>query len=211
MPPTRTPANINLVFPSQEAINHDLRRLVAQFILTPVTVVQSRFIARSMKSYYADHKDKGIENQFQTPEDESMWMVMTDINIRSVPSFPDTYEAAITFEYFEDRIFGDRLRMLVGKEDVAVKYARKLAINGVNLVSNSDKLKIQKAEDYQDSDQINVTMNPRPREFLTACGVAESLASLATTGRVFASKCCDWWSAAGTNEKTPVPLNRRRE
>lgn len=159
---TTAPSNftVSIIFPNIHAINTDLRSLVAQFLMTPVTVVQSRFMARMINSFYADHKDRGIENEFKSPEDESIWMVMTDMNLHSVPGFPETVEAAITLEYFEDRAFGDHLRFLKGKEDVAIKYDKKLFINGSRLPLPSEKFRIQQAELYKTRTNIKVTNDP---------------------------------------------------
>lgn len=165
------PSNVtvNLIFPNRQAINTDLRSLIAQFIKTPVTIVQSRFIARTMKAYQNDHQDKGTEsgqrdkdgNIIYSPEEEAMWMVMTDLSLHSVPGFPELFEASVTMEYFEDRIFGDRLRLLESEKDLAVKYDKKLVINGHNITPPSEKLRISRSERYKARNTIRVTMDPK--------------------------------------------------
>lgn len=160
---TTAPSNItvSLVFPNIESIDDQLRRLVAQFILTPVTMVQSRFIARTLRAHYATHKDEATENQYAGPEDEAMWMVLTDMNIRSVPGFPDSYEAALTMEYFEDRVFGGRMKLLKTAADVNTKYHRKLKINGSTMVLPSELARIENISTYKEQGNLKVTADPK--------------------------------------------------
>jgi hypothetical protein len=154
---------LNIIFPNADAINNQLASLVAQFMVTPVTVVQSRFIARTLKPITVNHKNE-INDTFDsdktlTPQDESMWMIMTDINIRSVNGFPEAFEAYVTLEPFEDRVFGDSLRFLVGTKDVREKYKRKQLIMNNSYIIPSEKNMVKSASNFEPG-VIDVTPDP---------------------------------------------------
>lgn len=154
---------LNIIFPNAEAINNQLSRLVAQFMVTPITVVQSRFIARTLKPVTVNHRNaiQGTfdPNKTSVPQDESMWMIMTDINIRSVNGFPEAFEAFITFEVFEDRVFGDSLRFIRTDKDLREKYRRKQLIMNNSYIMPSEKSMLQSASSYTQG-VIDVTSDP---------------------------------------------------
>ena len=151
---------VNIIFPNMASINDQMKSLIANFMVTPVVVVESRFIARVLKSLTTDHMGKIVENKFKNGAvDESMWMIMTDLNIRSMPGFPESFEMYITLEYFEDRVFGGNMKFLVDYNDVAEKYRRKNTIIGNQYILPSDKSMLTTAKNFMPG-KINVTDDP---------------------------------------------------
>ena len=106
-------------------------------------------------------------NPYDTVLDESMWMIMTDLNIRSIPNFPEAFEAYITLEVFEDRVFGNSLRFLHDYSDVKEKYRRKQIILNDAYILPSEKSMINAASYYK-PDVINVTPDPNSSDVYKA-------------------------------------------
>lgn len=152
---------LNIIFPDAESINSKLSALIAQFMVTPFTIVQNRFIARTIKPLVIDHQGNIEENELNKggAENESVWMVMTDLNIRSVPDFPEAYEAYITLEPFEDRVFGSKLHFLKDKDDLIEKYRKKKTLYGEQFILPSETTLNTLSDVYRPS-RINVTPDP---------------------------------------------------
>ena len=150
--------SVNIVFPNMEAIM-DLQALYTHFMVTPVTIVESRFISRVLNGIITDHMGKLLENKFKSATDESMWMIMTDFNVRSIPGFPEAFEAFITLEYFEDRVFGGHMEYLVDKNDLIEKYRKKQTMFNNQYILPSDITIIQTAKNYQGG-TLKTTPNP---------------------------------------------------
>ena len=154
---------VNIIFPNADAINNSLSALVAQFMVTPVTKVQSRFISRTLKSVNINSDggldDNFIDNKSKSAEDETMWMIMTDFNVRTIPNFPEAFEANITLEAFEERVFGGGLDFLESYNDVVEKYRRKgtLTNSGYSLPSEKNMLLAEKS--YSPGN-INIVKDP---------------------------------------------------
>lgn len=151
---------LNIIFPNIQAINGQLTALIAQFMATPITIVQNRFVARTIKPLIISQTNQMVENPFTTAEHESMWMIMTDLNVRSIPNFPESFEAFITFEPFEDRVFGNRMKFLAGYNDVKEKYRRKMTLWGNQYTLPSEKAMLSAAASFEPG-VINVTADPK--------------------------------------------------
>lgn len=167
IPTTTVPStvSVSIVFPSASEVNDDLRRLVAQFMMTPITVVQSRFIARTMKSFEVDAQDKGDLNEFKKVSDERVWMVLNSMHIKSMPGLPESFEVQLELDYFEHRVFGGKLHFLVDERDVDAKYYKKRWIRGTNMTNPSDQAMIKNSESLSKGSigelpMINLTSNP---------------------------------------------------
>lgn len=166
-----TPSNftVNITFPNAQQVDEDLRSLVAQFIMTPVTTIQSRFIARAMKSFYTDHLDAGKTTDWEhsTPADERIWVALNSINIRSIPGFPNAYEVSLTADYFEDRLYGDRLKYLVDENDLPGKYSGKVSTYYDSPVLIPDRLLTSKLDTAGNKARVKVTTNPASSKLYT--------------------------------------------
>ena len=154
---------LNIIFPNADAINNQMRSLIAQFMVTPITIVQNRFITRTLKPLIINHKGETEANPLLSPEDESIWMIMTDLNVRSIPNFPEAFEVYITLEMFEDRVFGNKLKFLVDYKDLQEKYRRKQEIFGHQYIIPSEKTMLKSAADFKPG-IINVTSDPNNSE-----------------------------------------------
>ena len=154
-----TNITINIIFPNSSSVNDEMQDIIANFMVTPVTVIQSRFIARMFKSLIVDNRGNMIDNPLLTAEQESLWMIMTDINIRSIPEFPESFELYLTLEYFEDRVFGNKLEYLVDVSDIQEKYRKKQSVLGNQYVLPSDKSMMESVKSFK-SGTINTTIDP---------------------------------------------------
>lgn len=97
--------HFSMIFPNQDSINNQLIPLFAMFKRTPFVNLKNKDITRFFK-------------ELINPGTDRLSIALESINIQSIPGFPNSLQADITFLPFDHRIIGSEFKAFKTFEDV---------------------------------------------------------------------------------------------